>query len=854
MKNIFAILILLLILQNSSAQFYTKWSTSYPKPWGTHQIVCAILDSSSNYYSVIHYFELVGTSERFEIKKIDSLGQEVWNKIVWPDSIIPDTSDIDQPRIHIAPDNNILTVSGNFDFTLLKLLNEDGFEISRAYFNSIRITGAYVSNDYHYYIMALDLDSLRFLHNYILDSTMNIIYHDSSSLSGNNGVREKPYAQDIFGYIYGDFYDAGATKVFRFKNEQIVDTFRTGSNGPLVIDKFGYRYIYGNTGPTIKYDTSWNVIWTLPSCYANDLKFDSQNNFYVYNNYSDSTPVQKYDTNGNLVWSYSFNQNGMISHLTSGIVVDSLDHVIITGRKFDFLSNGTNTNDKIFVAHLSAAGHLDEYYEQYYHGSTYTWIEFPFINQNNQLTYYVTTHDSSYYECLYSHFQPNIIGEVFYDDNSNCQRDPNEAILSHVNISCSPSGLYTQSSDSGKYYFQVEDGIYHLSCDVPVNWTQTCPTSNVSITNGVANGNVNFGLRRIPGVNDLEINFTHPAVRANRDVPVLIHYQNLGSTILDGTIHFEFDSIFSFVNSLVTPDTIQMQFLSWNFSNLIPGESRQISFILHSGMYPTNTPYLNTAFIFGQFNDVNAINNLFSRSGVITGAIDPNEKHVLPKGNGINGFISPDDSILCYQIVFQNTGSDTAFYIMITDTLDENLDPLSFRVGAMSMPCNYSLSGNGVLKFVFDPCQLPDSTTDEIQSHGFINYFIKTNNNLPDGTVIKNKADIYFDYNLPVSTNTTINTIDLSLSTNEISLTSEILNIFPNPAYDIVHLQITNSGSSPNFIRIYSIDGKELKSILKYENNFSVNLEEFSNGIYFIQVSNRTGTQTKKLCIQKVKQ
>ncbi|MBK9319724.1 MAG: hypothetical protein IPM91_13575, partial [Bacteroidetes bacterium] len=54
---------------------------------------------------------------------------------------------------------------------------------------------------------------------------------------------------------------------------------------------------------------------------------------------------------------------------------------------------------------------------------------------------------------------------------------------------------------------------------------------------------------------------------------------------------------------------------------------------------------------------------------------------------------------------------------------------------------------------------LPDSTTDEPNSHGLVQFSILPVAGLPMNTVIQNAAAIYFDYNVPVITNSTSNTI-----------------------------------------------------------------------------------------------
>jgi hypothetical protein len=55
-------------------------------------------------------------------------------------------------------------------------------------------------------------------------------------------------------------------------------------------------------------------------------------------------------------------------------------------------------------------------------------------------------------------------------------------------------------------------------------------------------------------------------------------------------------------------------------------------------------------------------------------AIDPNDKIATPAGAGHD---IPKDTTLDYMIRFQNTGNDTAFHVIIRDTLSSLLDPTS---------------------------------------------------------------------------------------------------------------------------------------------------------------------------------
>jgi hypothetical protein len=63
------------------------------------------------------------------------------------------------------------------------------------------------------------------------------------------------------------------------------------------------------------------------------------------------------------------------------------------------------------------------------------------------------------------------------------------------------------------------------------------------------------------------------------------------------------------------------------------------------------------------------------------------------------------------------------------------------------------------VRFNFPNINLPDSTNNEPESHGYIQYKIKRNAGLSPGTAISNKASIYFDFNAPIVTNTVTNNI-----------------------------------------------------------------------------------------------
>jgi len=140
--------------------------------------------------------------------------------------------------------------------------------------------------------------------------------------------------------------------------------------------------------------------------------------------------------------------------------------------------------------------------------------------------------------------------------------------------------------------------------------------------------------------------------------------------------------------------------------------------------------------------------------GIVTGSYDPNDKRGFPLGITNQNHIQPNQQ-LQYVVRFQNTGTDTAFTVVIRDTLDTDLNIFTVAPGVSSHNYTFRKYGPRVLEWTFDNIMLPDSTTDEPGSNGFVTFTVDQVPDLPNGTLINNQADIYFDFNAPIITNET---------------------------------------------------------------------------------------------------
>ncbi len=221
----------------------------------------------------------------------------------------------------------------------------------------------------------------------------------------------------------------------------------------------------------------------------------------------------------------------------------------------------------------------------------------------------------------------------------------------------------------------------------------------------------------------------------------------------------------------------------------------------------------------------------------VIGAWDPNDKAALPVGYGAPHYIEANTD-LDYKIRFQNTGTDTAFNIIVRDTLSGLLDITTLRPGASSFPYNLSIEEENILVFRFNNIMLPDSNVNEAASHGFLKFKISQMPDLADDNVIENSAAIYFDFNKPVITNTVMHTIgqDFILHTEVVFDQSVKLSVAPNPM--LSHSEFRLSKSFNNLrIELYDSVGRLVSEQISNEGNRLVlQRNKLPQGLYFYKL------------------
>ena len=213
------------------------------------------------------------------------------------------------------------------------------------------------------------------------------------------------------------------------------------------------------------------------------------------------------------------------------------------------------------------------------------------------------------------------------------------------------------------------------------------------------------------------------------------------------------------------------------------------------------------------------------------GSFDPNDKRIFnEEGKEVQTIDTAE--FIYYHIRFQNTGTDTAFNIRITDPLSTMLDISTFEMLSASHPYEFVINDGPALEVIFENILLPDSTVNESASHGYFKFKIKPLPEFDYGTSIPNEAAIFFDFNDAVITNLATLVIQQTTSTYNVQEPLMDFSIYPNPSFDKINLDIPLD-------YLQRVESYEIISMLglsvdvsKFRNEELINVAHLKPGVY----------------------
>jgi hypothetical protein len=470
-----------------------------------------------------------------------------------------------------------------------------------------------------------------------------------------------------------------------------------------------------------------------------------------------------------------------------------------------------------------------------------------FVTVNNFLTSFGLTGVEVNSYCS---FEPGgnyntITGTVTFDANNNgCDVTDVTQPNIRVNINDGTNQGATFTNNSGNYTFYTQAGSFDITPNVenPTYFNFSPTTATIPFAdnnNNTATQNFCISANGIHPDVEIVIAPVTPA-RPGFDATYKIVYKNKGNQTLSGNVGFTYDdTVLDFVSATVVPNSQSVGALSWNYTNLLPFESRSVEIVLNVNA-PTETPAVNIGDILNFSASVNPIagdeipsDNTFNYNETVVGSYDPNDITCLE-----GALVSPAEigNYMHYNIRFENTGTAPAEFVVVKVEVNEaDFDMNSLQIMNSSNPV-YARINRNIVEFIFQNIQLQSG------GHGNILLKIKSKNNLQVGDEVNKKADIYFDYNFPIETNDA-ETVFQSLNNPDFQNDASI-SVYPNPTNGIVTVNCNNSIKS---IELYDVQGRLLQTNLVNENQTSIDISNQAKGVYFLKIVSEKGIGVQKI-------
>lgn len=411
------------------------------------------------------------------------------------------------------------------------------------------------------------------------------------------------------------------------------------------------------------------------------------------------------------------------------------------------------------------------------------------------------------------------------------------------------TAIYQEITDaSGNYQLNVEEGVYTIT---PIlenpDYFSVSPTSiTVDFTSETSPTIQDFCITANGTYSDLEItliplNFAVPGF----DVDYKLIYKNKGNTIVSDVIDLTFENdVMNLISLEPLPDVQIENSLTWNFTNLLPLEERQISFTMHLNN-PMETPALNAGDILKFTGAINPVtgdetpnDNIINLNQTVFNSFDPNDKTCL---EGL--IIAPEliGEYVHYLIRFENIGTSNASNVVVKDIIDTtkfDIDSVFLIDASHEFETKIE---NNIIEFIFENINLP---FDDANNDGYVVFKIKTLDTLVEGDIFENDAEIYFDYNFPIETNIAQTRIEQPLNISE----SDYLNLelFPNPVKDVLTIKGKTIIES---ITIYDVSGRliDKTSFISNKNIIEFDTSKLIQGTYFAKIKTERGESVKKI-------
>ncbi|NHN24471.1 T9SS type A sorting domain-containing protein [Flavobacterium jejuense] len=440
----------------------------------------------------------------------------------------------------------------------------------------------------------------------------------------------------------------------------------------------------------------------------------------------------------------------------------------------------------------------------------------------------------------------NVEGNVKYDFNDD-DCDSNDINYSNLNFSITDginSGSLISNS-SGNYSIPVQAGSHTITPNLenPTYFTISPTSLTVDFPTQASPFTQDFCVTANGIHSDVEVVIlpTTPA-RPGFDAKYKIIYRNKGNQIENGAITFMYNNaVLDYVSANPVYDSQATDSFVWNYTNLQPFETREIAVTLNVNS-PMETPAVNIgdqlnflAQITPTINDEVLYDNTSAIKQIVVGSYDPNDKTCLE-----GEIVSPDmiGEYVHYLIRFENTGTYPAENVVVKDMIDLTKFDIATLIPLKGSHDFYTRIKDNKVEFIFENINLDfnDATND-----GYVAFKIKTKPTLVVGDTFSNDANIYFDYNFPITTNTYTTTIQ-ALSSQDFDFVSQFT-LYPNPVKDVLHFN-SKENLEIQSVEIYNMLGQIVISVPNATT--SIDISTLTKENYFVKINTEKGSANTK--------
>lgn len=439
-----------------------------------------------------------------------------------------------------------------------------------------------------------------------------------------------------------------------------------------------------------------------------------------------------------------------------------------------------------------------------------------------------------------------IQGTTKYDENSNgCDPlDSNYANLK-INLTDGVNSGSVIANSSGNYSLPVSAGIHTITpvLETPSYFTISPNTTSVTFPATASPFVQNFCIAPNGVHHDLSVELI-PLTNAKLgfDSQYKIKYKNKGTQTQSGSVNFTFqDAVQDVVSTNPAATSSVLNALTWSFANLQPFETREITVVLNVNS-PVETPAVTSGDLLSfsssivGLTDETPTDNTIEVNQIVVNSFDPNDKTCL---EGITINPSKIGDYVHYMIRFENNGTANAQNIVVKDIIDASkFDVSTLQFVDSSHSCFTRISSGNKVEFIFEGINLP---FDDANNDGYIVFKIKSKSTLVVGDQVSNSANIYFDYNAPIATNTATSTYQ-TLGNQGFEMGTNFT-LSPNPAKDF--LSITNKNQIEiSSIKIYNLLGQLVQTIINPSKELDVS--SLKSGSYILNIVTEKGVETIK--------